>query len=292
MTPVQPLPLLEYRRLVALDEPFVPSVSSEPTPDALLRAALSQLEREVGAGEREPLARAAGNARQRLRALLTVRPPAPLTEEAQAAIDGLLRAERATRQTTYAEALPRFAPGAALWKGDITTLCVDAIVNAANARLLGCFTPFHACIDNAIHAAAGPRLRDDCHRIMTAQKALEPTACAKVTRGYHLPSRFVLHTVGPIVRGALTHEHCEALAQAYRACLEVAVETGSIRSLAFCAISTGVFGFPPEPAARIALSTTRDWLREHPGALDLVVFNVFSDADQATYEDALQELKP
>ncbi|HEY3189044.1 MAG TPA: macro domain-containing protein, partial [Solirubrobacteraceae bacterium] len=161
-----------------------------------------------------------------------------------------------------------------LWRGDITRLGVDAIVNAANAQMLGCFVPFHACIDNAIHSAAGPRLREDCARVMDAQGHDEPTAVCKVTRAYNLPSRYVLHTVGPIVRGPLAHEHESQLADAYPACLEAAAEVGA-RSIAFCAISTGVFGYPKEPAARTALAAVAAWLDVHPSALDAVVFNVF-----------------
>ena len=174
-----------------------------------------------------------------------------------------------------------------MWQGDITTLAVDAIVNAANAELLGCFHPFHPCIDNAIHAAAGPRLRDDCARIMQAQGVPEETGHAKATRGYNLPARFVLHTVGPIVRKGLSPEHEEALARCYRACLDTAARLDRVRSVAFCAVSTGVFGFPREPAARIALRTVGAWLGEHPGAIDLVVFNVFAAVDRAAYEKAL-----
>ncbi len=292
MHPDAPLPLDGYQRLIALEVPFAPRVVEGRAPDALLRLALEFL-------EQEDLQREHSHERdngRRLRALLTARSPEPLPSEVHDAIDSLLHLQRVARPTVDACDLPRFAltqrDGApfALWQGDITTLAIDAIVNAANAQLLGCFTPFHACIDNAIHAAAGPRLREDCHCIMAAQGFLEPTACAKVTRGYHLPSRFVLHTVGPIVRGVLTGEHRADLARSYRACLDLAAETGLVRSLAFCAISTGVFGFPKETAARIALGTTRDWMREHPGALDLVVFNVFSDGDKETYTHVIEEL--
>ncbi len=289
------LALDDYRRLVALDEPFEVQTSEERDPAALLRRVLSFLEREHG-DCRASRRGTDTDARLRVRSLLTARPPGPMPRDVQDALDTLLRVEQASRPSIAADALPRFVfPGLdgaklALWQGDITTLAVDAIVNAANAQLLGCFTPFHACIDNAIHAVAGPRLRDDCYRIMQAQGFAEPTGCAKVTRGYHLPSRFVLHTVGPIVNGALTREHETDLARSYRACLDVAAETGQIQSLAFCAISTGVFGFAPEPAARIALGATRDWLVENPGAVDLVVFNVFSARDHATYAQAIEEL--
>jgi O-acetyl-ADP-ribose deacetylase (regulator of RNase III) len=158
-------------------------------------------------------------------------------------------------------------------------------VNAANADLLGCYRPGHTCIDNAIHSAAGPRLRDDCARIVEIQGHRERTGDAKITRAYHLPSRFVLHTVGPIVGdGRVGPDDERALASSYRSCLELAASLPSIRTLAFCAISTGVFGYPKEQAAATAIAVVSTWLRNHPGALDLVVFSVFSDADERAYE--------
>jgi O-acetyl-ADP-ribose deacetylase (regulator of RNase III) len=175
-----------------------------------------------------------------------------------------------------------------VWRGDITRLSVDAIVNAANSELLGCFRPGHACIDNAIHSAAGPRLRDDCARIIEIQGHPERTGDAKITRAYHLPSRFVLHTVGPIVAGGRVQPQDErALESSYHSCLELAHSTPSLRTLAFCAISTGVFGYPKDRAAEVAVRTVSRWLREHPGVFDLVVFTVFSDDDEGAYERAV-----
>ncbi|MFF5537215.1 macro domain-containing protein [Streptomyces cinerochromogenes] len=174
----------------------------------------------------------------------------------------------------------------------MTTLAADAVVNAANHALLGCFKPLHACIDNAIHTAAGPRLREDCHTIMSLQGGPEPTGSAKITRGYHLPARYVVHTVGPVVEGPLRPAHAQLLAASYRACLDLAAATGTIRTLAFCAISTGVFGYPKAPAARLALRTVADWLADHPGRLDRVVLTAFTDDDHATYRQALTEEPP
>lgn len=147
-----------------------------------------------------------------------------------------------------------------LWQGDITQLNADAIVNAANKYMLGCFQPLHACIDNAIHSAAGPQLREDCETIMSNQKESEMTGGAKITRGYNLPAKFDLHTVGPIVpKGTeLTEKQKAELASCYQACLEVANEIGGIKTIAFCAISTGVFGFPKPDAANIAIKTVND----------------------------------
>jgi O-acetyl-ADP-ribose deacetylase (regulator of RNase III) len=172
---------------------------------------------------------------------------------------------------------------------------VDAIVNAANDALLGCFKPFHACIDNAVHAAAGPRLRADAAIIMGIQGSSEETGRAKITRAYHLPSRFVLHTVGPIFQGNpedIPEDEKGLLSSSYRACLDLAAEVSAIRSIAFCSISTGVFGFPALPAARIAVKTVDQWLLDHPKRFDLVVFDLFSKRDYNIYCKALTESHP
>ncbi len=227
---------------------------------------------------------------------MTLRPPAPLPDGVHEMIDRLLANELADRGVVDAASLERLdelgsdAPFAlcAFYKGDITRLRIDAIVNAANSALLGCFIPFHACIDNAIHDRAGPRLRADCQVIMAGQRAAECVGAAKVTRAYNLPSRYVLHTVGPTVQGPLREEHRQQLTASYEACLDLATRVGA-RSVAFCGVSTGVFGFPKLPAARIALATVENFLRRRPGALDLVVFNVFGDDDHAAYASALDE---
>jgi len=176
--------------------------------------------------------------------------------------------------------------------GDITALEVDAIVNAANASLLGGGGVDSPCVDNAIHSAAGPRLREDCHRIMALQGGFEETGTAKITRGYHLPARYVLHTVGPVVDGPLRPPHERALAASYRACLDLAAEVDDLRTIAFCGISTGVFGYPRTPAAHTALDTVADWLDHHPSRFDRVVFNVYGDDDHAAYTRALTESTP
>lgn len=261
------LPLRDYRDAVALDEPFHPL--SPPAPARRLGVLTSEALRLLGEHPR-------GLAGQRrlLRNVLTVREPAPLDPELLAVLDAILGGERPPPVDA------RSLPGPiAVWRGDITHLKADAIVNAANDALLGCFQPMHPCVDNAIHAAAGPRLREDCHRIMAAQAAPEPTGIAKITRGYHLPASFVLHTVGPIVRGKVVPAHCTALADSYRACLDLASEVGKIRTIAFCGVSTGIFGFPKVPAARIAVTTVQDWLAAHPGRFDRVVLTTFSDED-------------
>jgi O-acetyl-ADP-ribose deacetylase (regulator of RNase III) len=279
------LPLARYRSLIALDEVF----AATPGP-VDVSALLEHLQAARPAG---------ASAREALYAHLIARPPAPLPTGALESVDALLATEASQRETVDARALPRLADSGwraacSLWRGDITRLRVDAIVNACNSALLGCFTPFHACIDNAIHAAAGPRLRADCHAMMSLQGHEEPTGVAKVTRGYHLPAGFVLHTVGPICERAaavVTPRQREALASCYRACLSLAVEVGA-RSVAFPCISTGVFGFPAAPAARIALDTVATWLAANPGRMEHVVFNVFGVRDEALYRAALEEAAP
>ena len=235
-----------------------------------------------------------GEQRRLVQALLTARPPGPLPDDIVAAIDALLQDELAAKAVTEADDLPATSlPGLGLWRGDIATLRVDAIVNAANAALLGCFTPFHRCIDNVIHCAAGPRLREECHRLMAEQGHEEPTGSAKLTPGYNLPAAFVLHTVGPIVPdGRPTAQQAEQLASCYRACLDVAATEPRIRSVAFCCISTGVFGYPQQAAAAVAVETVRRWLTARPGRFDLVVFNVFADADREIYERLLGLVTP
>lgn len=232
--------------------------------------------------------------RRALTALLTGRPPHGLPEAFLNDAEAVLAFEAASRHVVRTHDLPVVAaafPGTTyaaatrtvLWQGDITRLAADAIVNAANSALLGCFAPFHRCIDNAIHVASGPRLRDDCARIIEAQGHDEPVGTAKATRAYALPSRFVLHTVGPQVPGALHDGHAADLAACYRSCLEVAVRLPDVRTVAFCGVSTGEYGYPKREAAQVAAQTVAAWLADHPDALDLVIFNVFGNEDLAAY---------
>ena len=174
-----------------------------------------------------------------------------------------------------------------LWQGDITTLRTDAIVNAANSQMLGCFSPLHGCIDNIIHTMAGVELREKCYQIMKAQGHEEPTGMAKITPGYNLPARYVIHTVGPIVSGWLTGKDRELLASCYRSVLDVASDE-HLRAVAFCCISTGVFHFPQDKAAEIAVRTAENWLDAHPDtSVRRVIFNVFRDSDRDIYRDIL-----
>ncbi|MEM6801785.1 MAG: protein-ADP-ribose hydrolase, partial [Bacteroidota bacterium] len=206
-------------------------------------------------------------------------------------LDQLLQSDLAAGEIVDSKALPtRKVIGAteiALWKGDITQLSIDAIVNAANHHMMGCFQALHNCIDNAIHSRAGVQLRDDCYTIMQKQEALEPTGDAKITRAYNLPSNFVIHTVGPIVDGGLQSRHREELAQAYKSCLDLSLESGKIKRIAFCCISTGVYGYPPKEAAQSAYQAVKDWLATHPDSLEQIVLNVFTDRDEKIYESIL-----
>lgn len=222
-----------------------------------------------------------------LRSLMNVRQPMPLSPDFLALQDELLSAEQEEKGVVDGETLPVTAahPQIAIWQGDITRLKVDAIVNAANSALLGCFCPCHGCIDNAIHSAAGLQLRDECHRLMTAQGHEEPNGRAKLTSGYNLPAKYVLHTVGPIVRGRVTEQDRAELASCYHSCLTLAAEKG-LSSVAFCCISTGEFHFPNREAAEIAVKTVTDFLQA-PTSIKKVIFNVFKDIDSQIYGDLL-----
>ena len=216
-----------------------------------------------------------------LRALMNLREPQEIDAAFLRVQDAYLQEEAARKGITALDELTPVEPGLYLWQGDITTLRCDAIVNAANSGLTGCYIPCHSCIDNAIHTYAGVQLRLACARLLTAQGHPEPTGTAKLTPAYNLPCRYVLHTVGPIVRGALTERDEEALASCYRACLELARENG-LRSVAFCCISTGEFHFPNRRAAEIAVQT----VRAHRGEIE-VIFNVFKDLDREIYRTLL-----
>lgn len=218
-----------------------------------------------------------------LRGLMNVRPPKTASEQFLAVQDAYLKEAILEKGVTKLSDLTPVKPHQYLWQGDITTLEVDAIVNAANSALLGCFTPNHACIDNVIHTYAGVELRLACDAIMRAQGHEEPTGCAKITPGFNLPAKYVLHTVGPIVSGRLSERHCELLASCYESCLELAAENG-LTSVAFCCISTGVFGFPQREAAEIAVETVTAFQKDHP--ID-AVFNVFKEADLRIYQGLL-----
>lgn len=224
--------------------------------------------------------------RHLLRSLMNVRPPVPASVEFLAVQDAYLQERLAERGVTKFTDLTSVQPGLYLWQGDITTLAADAIVNAANSGMLGCFAPCHGCIDNAIHTYAGVQLRLECSKIMQRQGHEEETGKAKITKAYNLPCRYVLHTVGPIIYGNVTKTDCDLLASCYRSCLELAADNG-LHSVAFCCISTGEFHFPAELAAEIAIGTVREWQQQNPDKIK-VIFNVFKDSDFEIYNHLLR----
>ena len=221
------------------------------------------------------------------RALVNTRPPWPTADEFLTDQDELLQGliEEAGIHGIDDAYPSADNPHIRLWRGDITTLSVDAIVNAANSQMLGCWVPGHFCIDNAIHTYAGVQLRAECARIMEAQSHEEPTGAAKITDAYNLPSERIIHTVGPIANGHPTNLHREQLASCYRSCLDVAAGN-ALSSIAFCCISTGVFGFPQREAAEIAVSTVRGWLEKSCSDMT-VIFNVFGNTDESIYAELL-----
>lgn len=222
-----------------------------------------------------------------LRSLMNVRPPQDTSEKFLRIQDEYLRETiREGGITDLAQLKPLAAQGNGtfyLWQGDITRLKVDAIVNAANSAMTGCWQPCHACIDNCIHTFAGIQLRAVCADIMQKQGHEEPTGSAKITPAFNLQCKYVIHTVGPIVQGRLQKKHEEQLASCYRSCLDLA-EAYNVKSIAFCCISTGVFMFPNERAAEIAVDTVRNYYEKTDSGMK-VVFNVFNDKDWDIYSN-------
>lgn len=223
--------------------------------------------------------------RQLLRGLMNIRAPQRTDAEFLKTQDAYLQGETAAKGITDIAGLTPIQPGLYLWQGDITTLKCDAIVNAANSGMTGCYIPNHRCIDNAIHTYAGVELRLACAELMEQQGHPEPTGQAKITPAFNLPCRYVLHTVGPIIDGRVTKEDKELLASCYRSCLELAAENG-LESVAFCCISTGEFHFPNDLAAEIAVRTVKEFLKKQT-SVKKVIFNVIKDLDKAIYEKQL-----
>lgn len=222
------------------------------------------------------------------RDLVNTRQPVHAADEFYRIQDEVLRATIADAGIVHASDLQPMPhdPRIALYQGDICHIDADAIVNAANSQLLGCWMPGHFCIDNAIHTFAGVQLREECHRIMQAQGHEEPTGQAKVTPAYNLPSRYVIHTVGPIAGGRVDERLKAQLASSYQQCLDAA-EGHGCTSIVFCCISTGVFGFPNEEAAKVAVETVRTWLQDHPDSPLHVIFDLFGPRDQQIYRTLL-----
>ena len=233
------------------------------------------------------------NKRTALRSLMNIRMPAPMDDEVLKVQDEYLSRRLAEKGIVTLDHIPEVAGKISIWQGDITLLQVDAIVNAANSQMLGCFAPMHTCIDNCIHTYAGVQLRWECSRQMDRQRSIygedyeQPTAVPMLTDAYNLPAKKVVHIVGPIVQYRLTPDLEKDLADCYRNTLDVCAENG-LKSVAFCCISTGVFHFPNKEAAGIAVYTVKEWLAAHPGKIERVIFNVFKDEDREYYESELQ----
>ena len=211
--------------------------------------------------------------------------PKPANSDFLAVQDAYLKEEIRKKGITYISDLQPIEPEIYLWRGDITTLCCDAIVNAANSEMLGCFCPCHGCIDNAIHTYAGIELRLECADIMKKQGHAEPVGNAKLTKAYNLPCRYVIHTVGPIINGDVTEKDERLLAACYKSCLDVANKNG-VRSIAFCCISTGEFHFPNKRAAETAIKTVKEY-KKRTNSKTEVIFNVFKESDYEIYRELL-----
>ena len=232
--------------------------------------------------------------RRLLRSLMNIRMPGALPMDVLKAQDAYLKARAGEKGVVTLSEIPVISDRLSIWQGDITRLQVDAIVNAANSQMLGCFVPMHTCIDNCIHTFAGVQLRQACAAQMTLLRQQygedyeQPTAVPMLTDAYNLPAQKVIHVVGPIVEGRLNAEHEQLLAACYQNVLDMCAENG-LKSVAFCCVSTGVFHFPNRRAAEIAVDTVQRWLAAHPGAMERVIFNVFKDEDRAIYERLLEK---
>lgn len=220
---------------------------------------------------------------QLYRSLVNIREAKPIAQEFLNIQDEMLQEEN---QRKGIVSFDNMKEQIIVWKGDITRLKVDAIVNAANNQMEGCFVPGHHCIDNAIHTYAGVQLRNDCHEMMKKQGFLEPTGKAKITKAYNLPCLYILHTVGPMINGQVTPRDEFLLASCYESCLRLANQHG-IKTIAFCCISTGVFHYPQEQAAKIAIKTVQEYLKD--SKIVKVIFNVFTDEDEHIYSKLLEK---
>ena len=227
--------------------------------------------------------------RRILRSLMSIRMPKEMSSEVLKVQDEYLTERANEKGVVNLSDIPVIRDGLSIWQGDITRLSVDAIVNAANSQMLGCFVPMHTCIDNCIHTFAGVQLRSECNRQMSELRIRygrdyeQPTAVPMLTDAYNLPAKKVVHIVGPIVQYRLTPELEKDLENCYRNTMDMCADN-ELKSVAFCCISTGVFHFPNKRAAEIAVKTVTDWLSNNPGKVERVIFNVFKDEDKTIYE--------
>ena len=226
--------------------------------------------------------------KQLLRSLMNIRMPGVATQEFLEVQDAYLQEETAGKGIVDLEDIEPVAEGIYLWQGDITTLRCDAIVNAANSGMTGCYAPCHGCIDNCIHTFSGIQLRLACAELMERQGHEEETGKAKITPAFNLPCKYVIHTVGPIISGQLREKDKELLASCYSSCLELA-EKNHVESIAFCCISTGEFHFSNDVAAQIAVRTVKEFMQKGT-RIKKVIFNVFKDLDKQIYEELFRSL--
>ena len=230
--------------------------------------------------------------RNLLRSFMNIRLPKKMNEETIEVQNDYLKERAEEKGIIGLDDIPEISEGLSIWQGDITRLAVDAIVNAANSQMLGCFVPMHTCIDNCIHTYAGIQLREECNRQMNQLRIRygrdyeQPTAVPMLTDAFNLPAKKVVHIVGPIVQGRLTSGLEKDLADCYRNTLDLCQEN-DLKSVAFCCISTGVFHFPNKRAAEIAVTTVKEWMLKYPGVMERVIFNVFKDEDLQIYKELL-----
>ena len=292
------LSLSDYSDKIRFNEKYFPEtgvISSEDEKNRIIDSLLHTLTVEERLYDCSQIPNDYSSKRSLLRALLNIRPPSHIDNFFLKNIDTLLQNELQQKKVVTCNEIDNVSSkfGSAdiqngnilfLWKGDITCLKADAIVNAANERMLGCFQPLHNCIDNVIHSSAGPLLREDCKTIMGIQGKSEPTGDAKITRAYNLPSMYVLHTVGPIITDKEVPEFQQKqLSSCYTSCLSLAAQIKEIKSIAFPCISTGVFNFPRKLAAEIAVRAVDEWLEGNSHQFSHVVFNVFLEEDFSIY---------
>jgi O-acetyl-ADP-ribose deacetylase (regulator of RNase III) len=292
------IPLISYSSQIKLGEQYLPESASLTLDEKneIIASLLNTLVSEEKLYDKQRIPEKPAEKRDLIRALLNIRPPGALQQTFINKLDMLLQHELKEKiltgcndlfpvSVTFPENRLKHPGHIFLWKGDITSLKVDTIVNAANDQMLGCFQPLHNCIDNVIHSAAGPLLREDCKIFMDIQGRREKTGDAKITRGYNLPSRYVIHTVGPIIMGDhVSDRQREELASCYVSSLSLAAEIRAIKAIAFPCISTGVFNFPRELAAQIAVQSVDEWLDSNPHNFTHIIFNIFLEEDFYLYE--------
>lgn len=277
-------------------------MDNKPTQEKRLDYLVENFKEEIPEYRRVKIPADAEGKRRMLRALMNIRDPKPAAAAVLAVQDAYLKGRALEKGIVNVRDMPvvkesigsrhRFADIISIWQGDITCIAADAIVNAANSQMLGCYFPLHNCIDNCVHTYAGVQLREECSRKMRSLRLRfgdeydQPTAVPMLTDAYNLPAKKVIHIVGPIVGFDLTPQLEEELAECYGNVMDMCRENG-LRSVAFCCISTGEFRFPGKRAAEIAVHTVADWLDENEGCMDRVIFNVFKDKDREYYEELM-----